>query len=110
MKTAIVLFNLGGPDSKESIRPFLFNFFTDPNIVRLPNPFRWALAKYISTRRSKREAGKSYSELGNVSPLLENTKAQAAALEKILGDDFRVFISMRYWHPMAKEVVSKIEK
>jgi protoporphyrin/coproporphyrin ferrochelatase len=110
MKTAVILFNLGGPDSKASIRPFLFNFFMDPNIVRLPNPFRWFLAKYISITRSKREAGKSYHALGNVSPILENSRAQAEALEKLLGSDFKVFISMRYWHPMALDVIPQINK
>ena len=108
-KTAVVLFNLGGPDSKESIEPFLFNFFTDRNIIALPYPLRWLLAKFISKRRSKREAGSSYGALGNKSPLLENSNAQAAALERILGADFRVFVCMRYWHPMADEVAQKIK-
>ena len=63
-KTAVVLFNLGGPDSKHAIKPFLFNFFMDKNIIRLPRPFRYALAKLISKRRSQREANDSYSELG----------------------------------------------
>ena len=70
-KTAVVLLNLGGPDSKESIRPFLLNFFTDPNIIRLPYPLRFIIANLIAWRRSKREAGDSYRELGDKSPLLE---------------------------------------
>jgi protoporphyrin/coproporphyrin ferrochelatase len=110
MKTAVILFNLGGPDSKESIKPFLFNFFMDKNIVRLPKPFRFLLASYIANKRSRKEAGKSYHELGNVSPLLENSRAQAEALEEKLGDDFKVFVSMRYWHPMALEVISQLKK
>lgn len=107
-KTAIVLFNLGGPDSKESIKPFLFNFFTDPNIIRLPYPLRWMIAKLISIRRSKREAGNSYAELGDKSPLLANTQEQADALEAVLGDAYKVFIAMRYWHPMADETAYKV--
>lgn len=109
-KTAVVLFNLGGPDCKESIEPFLFNFFTDPNIIRLPYPLRWLLAKFISKRRSKKEAGESYGELGNKSPLLENSKAQAKALEEKLGEDFKTFISMRYWHPMADQVAQEVQE
>ena len=105
-KTAVILFNLGGPDSKESIKPFLFNFFMDRNIIALPYPLRWVLAKLISNRRSKREAGTSYGELGHKSPLLENSQAQVRALEKKLGADFKVFICMRYWHPMAREVAA----
>jgi len=109
MKTAVVLFNLGGPDSKDSIKPFLFNFFIDPNIIRVPYPLRWVIAKLISIRRSKREAGTSYGELGDKSPLLENTQAQADALEALLGDDYKVFVCMRYWHPMADEVAAKVK-
>jgi len=113
-KVAIILFNLGGPDSKESIKPFLMNFFMDKNIVNLPLPFRAVLAKYISSKRSKREAGDSYKELGNKSPLLENSQAQAQALEKCLneegdGNTYKVFISMRYWHPMAPQVVREVQ-
>lgn len=113
-KVAVVLLNLGGPDSKESIEPFLFNFFTDPNIIRLPYPARWLLAKLISRRRSRKEAGESYGLLGNKSPLLENSQAQAAALEKHLNGRnnapvFKTFVCMRYWHPMADEVVQQVK-
>lgn len=107
-KIAVVLFNLGGPDKRESIKPFLFNFFMDKNIIRAPIFIRYFLAKLISIRRSKKEAGDSYGELGDKSPLLENSQAQATALEKFLNIDevgeFKTFICMRYWHPMAEEV------
>ena len=109
MKTAVVLFNLGGPDSKESIKPFLFNFFMDKNIIRAPLPVRWMVANLIAIRRSKREAGESYGELGDKSPLLENSQQQAKALEEKLGADHKVFISMRYWHPMADEVAQQVK-
>ncbi len=112
-KTAIVLFNLGGPDSKESIQPFLLNFFTDPNIIRLPYPFRRALAHLIAYRRTKREAGTSYGELGGRSPLLENSTAQANALEQFLNAEdkgvFKTFVCMRYWHPMADEIAASVK-
>lgn len=116
LKTAIVLFNLGGPDSKESIRPFLQNFFTDPNIIALPYPLRWMVAKLISIRRSRREAGTSYGFLGDRSPLLANSQAQALALETCLaemGDSsttYKSFICMRYWHPMADEVARAVKE
>ena len=113
-KVAVVLFNLGGPDSKTSIKPFLFNFFMDKNIIRAPLPVRFFVAKMISIRRSKREAGDSYKELGDKSPLLENSTAQAEALEKLLNEDgdkeFKTFISMRYWHPMADEVAKQVQQ
>jgi ferrochelatase len=107
-KTAVVLFNLGGPDSLDAVRPFLFNLFYDPAILAYPNPLRWLIAKMISTRRAP-VAREIYEQLGGASPLLENTWAQGGALETELnrrwaGDDHqaRTFIAMRYWHPRAE--------
>ncbi len=111
-KVAVVLFNLGGPDSKEAIKPFLMNFFMDKNIIRLPKPFRFLLASLIAARRSKKEAGDSYGELGDRSPLLANTTGQAQALEAVLNDsretEFKIFVCMRYWHPMSEQVVLEV--
>jgi ferrochelatase len=112
-KIAVVLFNLGGPDKKQSIKPFLFNFFMDKNIIRAPIFVRYFLAKLISIRRTKREAGESYGELGDKSPLLENSNEQAIALEKFLNleecGQFKTFICMRYWHPMADEISKDVQ-
>lgn len=108
-KTAIILFNLGGPDKTESIKPFLINFFMDKNIIRAPYPVRFLLSRYIAYKRSKNEAGTSYGMLGGKSPLLDNTKAQANALQQKLGEGFKVFIAMRYWHPMAAEVTQDVK-
>lgn len=114
MKVAVILFNLGGPDSKQSIEPFLMNFFTDKNIVRLPNPMRWFIARMIAYSRSRKEAAESYHELGDQSPLLANSTEQVRALEENLnaaqdGKDYKVFICMRYWHPMAPEVARNVK-
>lgn len=84
----------------------------DKNIIRAPLPVRWLVAEMISRSRSKKEAGNSYAELGNRSPLLENSRAQAAALEKALNErgvaNFKTFVSMRYWHPMADETAREV--
>ena len=100
MKTAIILFNLGGPDGPGAVKPFLFNLFNDPAIIRLPQPLRWLVAKLISGRRAP-IAAKIYEQMGGRSPILPNTEAQAAALEAALGPGFKCFIVMRYWHPRA---------
>jgi len=112
-KTAIVLFNLGGPDSKNAIKPFLMNFFMDKNIIGAPIPIRCFIASRIVNKRSKREAGDSYGFLGDKSPLLENSKAQAHALESLLNSEsfqtqFKVFVCMRYWHPMSPQIVREV--
>ena len=100
VKRAIVLFNLGGPDGPEAVQPFLFNLFNDPAIISLPNPLRWLIAKLISKRRAP-IAQKIYAEIGGKSPLLDLTRDQADALENNLEDGSKVFIAMRYWHPMS---------
>lgn len=107
-KTAVVLFNLGGPSSQEEIKPFLFNLFYDPHILTLPNPFRYLLAKAISNKRFKKTK-EIYSSLGGGSPLLKNTQTQALALERELGPGYKVFIAMRYASPLIEEVWRKVE-
>ena len=109
-RVAVVLFNLGGPDRLESVGPFLFNLFNDPAIVRQPQPLRWALARLLSWRRGP-EARRIYQQLGGRSPLLEQTQAQARALERELANPaVRVFVSMRYWNPTAKEIVPEVAR
>lgn len=111
-RTAVVLFNLGGPDSLEAVEPFLFNLFSDPDIFKLPLGFitqKW-FARLISRRRAP-EASKGYEAMGGKSPIGEYTRAQADALSTALKDagDYRVFVCMRYWHPMSDEVVAQLK-
>lgn len=110
-RTAIVLFNLGGPDSLAAVQPFLNNLFNDAAILPLPWPLRPILAQAISSRRRK-EACRIYESIGGRSPLLEGTRAQAQALEKALTDTLpgaaRVFVAMRYWHPMSDDTARAV--
>ena len=111
MKTAVILFNLGGPDRPEAVRPFLFNLFNDSAIISTAQPFRWLLAQLISRRRAP-VARKIYDHIGGKSPLLEMTQNQVTALQDQLADDgdYKVFISMRYWHPMADETARRVKE
>jgi ferrochelatase len=111
-RTAVVLFNLGGPDTLAAVRPFLYNLFSDPDIFRLPLGFltQKPFAALVSRRRAP-EAAHGYAAIGGGSPLLANTRRQAIALEQSLaGDgDFNVHVCMRYWHPRAAEVVARLK-
>lgn len=111
MKLAVVLFNLGGPDSLKAVRPFLFNLFRDPAIIQLPAPARYALAALISTTRNK-AAQANYAIMGGRSPILPQTEAQAAELEAEIcrrtGYDVRVFVAMRYWKPFARQTAKAV--
>ena len=136
--TGIVMLNLGGPDSLQAVRPFLYNLFSDREIIRLgPTFLQKPLAWLISTLRSKKTES-MYSLIGGKSPILDITTAQAEMLEKALNDEargqrpeasekldhnnsspiahshlplaFKVYIGMRYWHPFMKETVNTIIK
>jgi protoporphyrin/coproporphyrin ferrochelatase len=107
-RVAVVLFNLGGPDRPEAIRPFLLNLFSDPAILRVPFFVRPFLARRIAAARLE-PARTSYAALGGRSPLLELTHQQAAALEAEFSDlDARCFIAMRYWHPLSDETAKAV--
>ncbi len=106
---AVVLLNMGGPDSLEAVRPFLENLFSDPEILRVPGFLRGFLARRIAARRAPRSAA-NYREIGGRSPLREITEAQAKALEAELGPGCRVHVAMRYWRPRAVEVVERLRE
>ncbi len=108
-KVAVVLFNLGGPDRPESIKPFLVNLFKDPAILRVPFFIRPFLARLIARLRLE-AATANYAILGGKSPLLELTNGQAAALEATLSDmTARCFVAMRYWHPFSLETARAVK-
>ena len=109
-KRAVVLFNLGGPDGPDAVKPFLFNLFNDPAIIGLPGPLRTLVARLISSRREK-PAQANYALMGGASPLLRETRAQAEALAAALeepGVETRVFIAMRYWKPFAAQTAAEV--
>ena len=111
MKKAVVVFNLGGPDSLDAVEPFLFNLFNDPAIISLPGILRYPLAKFISNRRTP-TAKAIYKEMGGKSPILQETELQARAIEKSLmneEDDYKCFIVMRCWHPRAEKVIKEVK-
>ena len=112
-KVAVVLFNLGGPDSPAAVRPFLVNLFTDPAILRVPFFVRPWLARIIAYARTK-PATANYALLGGKSPLLELTRQQARALESALEAhaadmQARCFVAMRYWHPFSDAAVRDVQ-
>ncbi len=110
---AVVLLQIGGPDSLASVEPFLYNLFCDPDIIDLPLAFlfRKPLARFISRRRAPK-VQEYYKRIGGKSPILKLTRRQAAALERKLREsvDARVFVAMRYWNPMTDEAFRQIRK
>ncbi|AFZ50543.1 ferrochelatase [Dactylococcopsis salina] len=112
-RVGVLLLNLGGPDELEDVRPFLYNLFSDPEIIRLPVSWlQKPLAWLISTARS-RKSQENYKQIGGGSPLRRITEEQARALKQQLeaeGQDARVYVGMRYWHPFTEEAVVRIKR
>lgn len=110
-RVGVLLLNLGGPDKLEDVGPFLYNLFSDPEIIRLP--FRWLqkpLAWFIATRRT-RTSQENYKQIGGGSPLRRITEAQGEALREqlgFLGQEVNIYVGMRYWHPYTEEAIAQI--
>lgn len=108
---AVVLLQLGGPDSLAAVEPFLYNLFSDPDIIDFPfaRLARPTLARLIASRRA-RKVQEHYASIGGKSPLRELTDRQATALETELRKtmDARVLVAMRYWHPLTEEAIAEI--
>jgi ferrochelatase len=112
-RVAIILLNLGGPDSLRAVRPFLFNLFNDRAIIGAPQPVRFFLALLISRAREK-TAQANYALMGGRSPLLSETEKQAEALEALIRQrvsnvTFKCFPAMRYWRPLVKDAARAAE-
>lgn len=112
-RVGVLLLNLGGPDQLEDVGPFLFNLFSDPEIIRIPFPsLQKPLAWLISTLRTNKSQA-NYQQIGGGSPLRQITEAQAQALEEQLqvkGQASQVYIGMRYWHPFTEEAIARIKR
>ncbi len=112
-KTAVVLFNFGGPSNLAAVKPFLFRFFSDPAIIPLFQPLRFLVAKLISTLRAP-YSSKNYASIGGKSPILKFTIAQSERLEQMLNEkskneNYKTFIAMRYEEPRVREAIMAIK-
>ncbi len=107
---ALILLNMGGPDSLAAVEPFLFNLFADRELIQLPagrllqKPF----ARLISHFRAKKVV-ENYRQIGGRSPLLEWTEKQAVGIAERLGERYRPYVIMRYWQPRAEQVLADIK-
>jgi protoporphyrin/coproporphyrin ferrochelatase len=112
-QVGVLLLNLGGPERPQDVRPFLYNLFSDPEILRLPSSWLQApLAWLISTLRFQKSQ-KNYQKIGGGSPLRQITEAQALALRNRLhqsGYRIKVYVGMRYWHPFTEEAIAQIKR
>jgi len=116
LRLAVVLFQLGGPDRPEAVEPFLYNLFRDPDIIDFPfaRLAREPLARLVAANRAKKVTahyGRLFEKFQG-SPLNNNTRRQAEALERELrltfGAETRVILAMRYWHPLTQDAAATL--
>ncbi len=121
----VILLNLGGPDSLQAVKPFLYNLFSDRDIIRLgPSFLQKPIAFLIANTRAKKTM-EAYNLIGGKSPLLDITNAQAKALEESLNSSLillpppppltkggqggvKVYVGMRYWHPFIEDTLKEM--
>jgi ferrochelatase len=111
-RVGVLLLNLGGPERIEDVGPFLYNLFSDPEIIRLPTPaLQKPLAWLISTLRS-RKSQEAYRSIGGGSPLRRITEQQARELQSELRQrqvQATTYVAMRYLHPFTESAVADIK-
>lgn len=86
----------GGPNNLDEVEPYLLD-------VRGYRPTSQEIIYEVRER---------YREIGGRSPILEQTQAQANALESALnvnGKEFKAFVGMRHWHPFMKDVLAEMQ-
>lgn len=109
-KYCAILLGMGGPDELKDIPEFLYNIFSDRNIINLPGGrlFQKPFAKFISRMRSSKVM-EHYRLIGGGSPLLKWTEYQRQFIESELSEKmpgFKCFIGMRYFRPTIEQAIS----
>ncbi|AGF78483.1 ferrochelatase [Desulfocapsa sulfexigens DSM 10523] len=109
-QTGVVLLNMGGPEKLADVRPFLYNLFSDRDIIRLgPSFMQKPLAWLIAKRRAPKSM-RTYEKIGGGSPLTTITSDQAKALQNALREhgNYTVVCAMRYWYPDSDSALKKL--
>ncbi len=110
-RAAVILAQLGGPETLDDVQPFLFNFFVDliPDNIPVPGflvkPTAWLISRWRAPHSRA-----LYASIGGGSPLRAQSEAQAQALRDELrrrGRGLPVFLAMRNWRPYSEEALAQ---
>ena len=114
-KPALLLINLGTPDSPSYLDVFKYlrEFLMDGRVIDFPYIFRFVLVTLIICPIRSFSSGKIYKKLwdlsGGVSPLLKNTEELTNKLNQ-KQEKYNVFYAMRYQKPSIQQALSEIKK
>ena len=113
-KTAVILANVGTPDEPTvpAVRRYLFQFLNDRRVIDLP----WLLQKFLvnviivpfRAPKSTNLYKLLWTEKG--SPLLAISNESRDKLQERLGENYEVFVGMRYQNPSLKKVLQTIKE
>ncbi len=109
---AVMLMNMGGPDSLDAVEPFLFNLFRDHDLIPLPLGFLWQrrFARMVSRSRAK-TVREYYKLIGGRSPIGDITREQARLLQARLNREathgsYSCHVAMRYTPPFTADALT----
>ncbi len=89
----VLIMAYGGPNNVDEVEPYLLD-------VRGYRPTAPAIIHEVRER---------YKLIGGRSPILEQTQAQADALQSALDrSNFKTFVGMRHWHPYIKDTLAQM--
>jgi ferrochelatase len=113
-KTAILLVNLGSPDSPKpsDVYRYLTEFLNDPRVIDINWLGRKVLVNGIIVPFRHRKSAKVYSKLWteNGSPLIHyGRKVQEKLQAKFDRDETRVFLGMRYQNPSLESALESVK-
>jgi ferrochelatase len=111
-KTAVVLINVGTPDSPsvKDVRRYLFEFLNDPRVIDIPWLVRKILVNFIIVPFRAPKSAKLYKLLWTEkgSPLTFYSCSVRDKLQEQFGDNYSIFVAMRYANPNIREVMAQI--
>lgn len=111
-KRALLLVNLGSPDSTSvaDVRRYLREFLSDPRVLDLAAPLRWALLEGIILRTRPAKSAHAYAQVwtSEGSPLIAISRRVQQKLAAALGPDLPVYLAMRYGNPSIASVVAQL--
>lgn len=114
MSKAILLINLGTPDSpdKKSVRSYLRQFLNDPFVIDMPRIARLLLVNLIIIPFRLNKSTKLYKRLWTESgsPILLHLEKLRERLQHESGEKYPVYAAMRYGNPSIQSVLSAIDQ
>ncbi len=114
VKKAILLVNLGTPDSPKTsdVRKYLVEFLTDKRVIDIPVIQRNLLVRGIIGPFRAPKSAATYKKIWTPegSPLMVYSQKTAVLLQEALGDNYKVYLAMRYQSPSLPDVLAQMYK